>query len=91
MILKSFLVEKNLSIVDEYFVTLFYGENIGLKDEIKKSIKEKYKSYEQISFGQDEVVKNEMLEEQIYNVSLFNKNKVIFISEISDKIKKKNY
>ena len=36
MILKSFLVEKNLSIVDEYFVTLFYGENIGLKDEIKK-------------------------------------------------------
>ena len=36
MILKSFLVEKNLSIIDEYFVTLFYGENIGLKDEIKK-------------------------------------------------------
>ena len=89
MIFKSYLVEKNLSILDEYFVTLFYGENIGLKDEIKKSIKEKYKSYEQISFGQDEVVKNEMLEEQIYNVSLFNKNKVIFISEISDKIKKK--
>ena len=89
MIFKSYLVEKNLSILDEYFVTLFYGENIGLKDEIKKSIKEKYKSYEQISFGQDEVVKNKMLEEQIYNVSLFNKNKVIFISEISDKIKKK--
>ena len=36
MIFKSFLVEKNLSIVDEYFITLLYGENIGLKDEIKK-------------------------------------------------------
>ena len=89
MILKSFLVEKNLSIVDEYFVTLFYGENIGLKDEIKKRIKEKYKNYEQINFNQDEVIKNEALEEQIYNVSLFSKNKVIFVSEISDKIKKK--
>ena len=89
MILKSFLVEKNLSIIDEYFVTLFYGENIGLKDEIKKRIKEKYKNYEQINFNQDEVIKNEALEEQIYNVSLFSKNKVIFVSEISDKIKKK--
>ena len=67
------MVEKNLSIVDEYFVTLFYGENIGLKDEIKKRIKEKYKNYEQINFNQDEVIKNEALEEQIYNVSLFSK------------------
>ena len=57
MILKSFLVEKNLSIIDEYFATLFYGENIGLKDEIKKRIKEKYKNYEQINFNQDEVIK----------------------------------
>ena len=89
MIFKSFLVEKNLSIIDKYFITLFYGENIGLKDEIKKRIKEKYKNYEQINFNQDEVIKNETLEEQIYNVSLFSKNKVIFVSEISDKIKKK--
>ena len=89
MIFKSFLVEKNLSIVDEYFITLLYGENIGLKDEIKKKIKEKYKGYEQINFNQDEVIKNDVLEEQIYNVSLFSKNKVIFISEVSDKIKKK--
>ena len=89
MILKSFLVEKDLSIIDKYFITLFYGENIGLKDEIKKKIKEKFKNYEQINFNQDEVIKNEALEEQIYNVSLFSKNKVIFVSEISDKIRKK--
>ena len=41
-----------------------------------------------ISFNQDEILKDEFLNEQINNVSLFNK-KVIFISEISDKIKKK--
>ena len=41
MILKSFIVEKNISIVDQYFVTLFYGENIGLKDDLKEKLKEK--------------------------------------------------
>ena len=46
MILKSFLVEKNLSTIENYFVTLFYGENIGLKDDIKLHIKEKYKDFE---------------------------------------------
>ena len=90
MILKSFLVEKNLSLIDSYFITLFYGENIGLKDEIKYEIKKKYKSYEQINLNQDEVIKNEkLLDDQIYNISLFNKNKIIFVNEASDKIKKK--
>ncbi len=90
MILKSFIVEKNISIVDQYFVTLFYGENIGLKDDLKEKLKEKYKHHEQINFSQDEIIKNEkLLENQIYNVSLFNENKVLFINEITDKIKKK--
>lgn len=89
MILKSFLVEKNLSIIDRYFLSLFYGENIGLKDEIKKKIKEKYKNYEKVNFNQDEILKNRALEEQVYNVSLFSENKIIFINEVSDKIKKK--
>ena len=89
MILKSFIVEKNVSIIDQYFVTLFYGENIGFKDEIKQKIKEKYKNYERVNFNQDEIIKNEeLLEEQIYNISLFKKNKVIFINEVSDKVKK---
>ena len=89
MILKNFIVEKNLSIIDKYFLTLFYGENIGFKDEIKQKIKEKYKNCEQINFNQDEIIKNgKLLEEQVYNISLFSKNKIIFINEISDKIKK---
>ena len=90
MILKSYLVEKNLSIIDSYFASLFYGENIGLKDEIKYEIKKKFKSYEQINLNLEEVAKNEkLLDEQIYNSSLFSKNKIIFINEVSDKIKKK--
>ena len=39
MILKSFLLEKNLSLIDNYNLILFYGENIGLKDEFKIGLK----------------------------------------------------
>ncbi len=90
MIFKSFLVEKKLSLLDNYPFILFYGENIGLKDEIKFEIKKKYSTFEQINFNQDEINKNErLLDEQIYNSSLFNENKLIFINEVSDKIEKK--
>ena len=41
MILKSFLLEKNLSLIDNYNLILFYGENIGLKDEFKIALKKK--------------------------------------------------
>ena len=79
MILKSFIIEKNISILDKYSLTLIYGENIGLKDDIKIEIKKFFKEYEQISFDQNEILKNEkLLNEQLNNISLFNKKKLIF-------------
>ena len=90
MILKSFIIEKNISTLDKYSLTLIYGENIGLKDYIKIQIKKFFKEYEQISFDQNEILKNEqLLNEQLNNISLFSKKKLIFINEVSDKIKKK--
>ena len=90
MILKSFLVEKNISIINQYPIVLFYGENIGLKDDFKFEIRKKYNDFEKISFNQDEILKNEnLLDEQIYNVSLFNKNKIIFINAVSEKLRSK--
>jgi len=90
MILKSFIVEKDISLLQKYFVSLIYGENIGLKDDIKNEIKKYFKEYEQISFNQSEIIKNEkLLDEQIDNISLFSKKKIIFINEISEKIKNK--
>jgi DNA polymerase-3 subunit delta len=88
MILKSFLVEKNIKLLDQYFANLVYGENIGMKDDIKNQIKSYLKDYEQINLNQDEIIKNEkILNEHIYNTSLFSKKKIIFINEISDKFK----
>ena len=90
MILKSFIVEKNIEVLEKYNLCLFYGENIGLKDEIKDQIKKKYKKYEKIILNQDEIIKNEkLIDDQINNVSLFSNNKLIIISEVSDKIKNK--
>ncbi len=62
--------------MDKYFVVLFYGENIGMKNEIKDQIKKHYKNSEKISFHQDEIIKNDkLLNEYMYNTSLFAKNK----------------
>ena len=90
MILKSFIVEKNIALLEKYFATLVYGENIGMKDDIKNDIKEYFKEYEPINFDQNEIIKDgRILNEQIDNTSLFSKKKIIFINEISDKIKDK--
>ena len=56
MIFKSFVVEKNISLLDSCYAVLFYGENIGLKDDLKNFIKNYNKDCEQISFHQNEPV-----------------------------------
>ena len=90
MILKSYLVEKNLSLIENYNSVLFYGENIGLKDEMKIALKSKYKGYESISFSEDEIHRNgSLLSDQLNNKSLFNDKKIIFLSQVSEKIKNK--
>ena len=58
MILKSYLVEKDITLLDKYFITLIYGENIGMKDDIKNQIKKFFKNYEKIIFTQDEILKD---------------------------------
>ena len=89
MILKSFIVEKNISLLDNYYAVLFYGENIGLKDDLKSIVKEHNEDCEKISFHQNEIIKNpSLLNEQISNTSLFNAKKIIIINEFSEKLKK---
>ena len=54
MIFKSFIIEKDISLLDSYYAALFYGENIGLKDDLKVIIKDRNKDFEQISFYQND-------------------------------------
>ena len=88
MILKSYLLEQKISLIDKYFINLIYGENIGMKDDIKSQIKIYFKNHEKILFTQDEILKKkDILIEQVENTSLFSSKKIIFINEVTDKIK----
>ena len=86
MIFKSYLVENNLSLLKDKNIILLYGENNGLKDDIKKSIIEKNKNKEIIRLTQDDILKNNsLLDNEIMNLSLFDDKKIILIDNITDK------
>ncbi len=86
MIYKSYLLEKKIKNLKEN-VALFYGENFGLKQEFKNDIRFFYKDCEILNFYQDEILKDERaLEREIKNISLFQKKKIFFLNNVSDKI-----
>ena len=86
MIYKSYLIEENINLINKNLF-LFYGENLGLKEELKKNIKFENKNAEIINFIQDDVLKNEeAFFSEIFNVSLFQSEKIYFINEANDKI-----
>jgi DNA polymerase-3 subunit delta len=91
MILKSYETEKIKSHLIQNQMFLFYGENYGLKKDIRKLIKieiSKDKSeLETVSLFEDDILKNK---EKFYNLifsgSLFSNKKIITIYNASDKI-----
>lgn len=86
MIYKSYLIEQNINALDKN-KTLFYGENLGLKNEFKNKIKKNNKDAEIINFTQEEIFKNtEIFFNEIINISLFERKKIYFINQASDKI-----
>ena len=86
MILKSYIVEQNVAMLKDYRATLIYGQNAGIKDDIKEAIKGLNKNSEIITFFENDILKNNSLYENIFNQSLFSEKKVILIQEASDKI-----
>ena len=85
MIIKSYLLEQNIKkLINGHF--LFYGLNLGLKNDFKEKIKNLNKKNEILIFNQDEIIKNnEMFISEIRNISLFQKEKVFIIDQINDK------
>lgn len=87
MIVKSYIIEKNESTLDDYKSVLIYGENQGLREDLKNIIKKKNTDSEIINLFQDEIINNKnILFDETNNVSLFSTKKIIFVHEATDKI-----
>ncbi len=82
---KSYLIEEDLDKVQKNNF-LFYGENIGLKDEFRKKIKNTYKNSEILIFNQEEILKDQnIFLSKVNNLSLFEKKKVFIVNQANDK------
>ena len=86
MLFKSYQIENNIKNLRTN-LNLFYGENVGLKDEFKNKIEENSTGSEVIRFNEEEVLKNKnLLEKEINNLSLFEKKKIIFVNNVTNKL-----
>ena len=88
MIFKSYQIEQNITNLKSKLV-LFYGENLGLKNDFKNKIKQIYKKAYIKNFSQEEVLSDqENFFNEIYNESLFEENSIFFINQVNDKLLK---
>ena len=86
MIYKSYLIEKNINSIKEN-VILFYGENYGAKKEFKEKIKKTNEDCEFLLFDQKNILENSsILYNEVYNNSLFKKNKILFLENVNDRV-----
>ena len=86
MIYKSYLIEQNISLLDKNLF-LFYGENLGLKNELKEKIRFQNKKAEIINLSQYDIINNiDNFFNEILNISLFDEKKIYFINQVNDKI-----
>ena len=94
MIIKSFEIKKKISNYLKCNLFLLYGENYGLKKDIKEfikiSLKEKDNNIEIISLYEKEIIDNdENFYNLIYSGSLFSSKKIITIHNATDKLNEK--
>ena len=91
MIIKSYEIKKNKISILKNNLFLLYGENLGLKKDIKNFItnelKQKNNNLEILSFYENEIINNkDDFFNLVYSGSLFSKKKIIIINETTDKI-----
>ncbi len=86
MIYKSYTIEQNINTFKNNIV-LFYGENLGMKNDFKDQIKKANNKIFIKKFSQDEILANKnFFFSEILNQSLFETKKICFIDQASDKL-----
>ena len=83
---KSYLVEQNINILKNN-ILLFYGENLGLKNDLKKKLMLNNSNAVVVRLTQEELLRNQnYFIENLLNMSLFSEEKIYFIEQVNDKI-----
>ena len=86
MLIKSYQVENNINLLKNK-ITLFYGENLGLINDLKDKIINENRHNIILKFTEDQILsKQEDFYIETNHNSLFEKTKIIIISNASDKI-----
>ena len=93
MIIKSYEIERKISNLKKLNLILLYGENTGLKKDVRKIIIRNFKkekdNIEFLSFYEDEILQSEEnLHNSIFSGSLFSNKKIITINNATDKMMK---
>ena len=84
MIIKHFEVSKEK--FDKHNFFLVYGENEGLKKEIIQTLKKKFSGNVE-NYDEEQIISNsELFYENLFNKSLFEKEKIIIVNRCSEKI-----
>ncbi|OUW73816.1 MAG: DNA polymerase III subunit delta [Pelagibacteraceae bacterium TMED216] len=86
MIIKSFLVEKNIEELKNFKSILIYGENQGLVSDIKESLIKKLKIRPKNYFVSDFLNNKNIILNEFTNSSLFGDQDLIFLNNAEDKI-----
>ena len=78
MIYKSYLIEQKVSQLENKLL-LFYGENLGLKNDFKEKLREDNNNLHIKNLSQEDVLKNEDdFFKEVFNISLFDEKKNLF-------------
>ena len=86
MIFKSQLLERNLKELNINFF-LVHGDNLGLIEDIKNNIRSHYSDCEFLYYSEKLLLNNiDIFYNEVFNNSLFEKEKIIFINQGSDKL-----
>ncbi len=85
MLIKSYTIEQNINLLKNN-ICLFFGDNYGLKDDIKRKIRNLNSKSEITILNQEEIIKKDILNIELNNLSLFKKKKIYFIENTNDKI-----
>ena len=86
MIFKSFEIENNIEKILKFRFILLYGENIGLKEVLKKKIINYSNDADIINLYKEDLTKNKnVLLSEVKNISLFVPKKIIIVNQINEK------